>query len=160
MLQPKGIQVFYQLRRQSSFPREDRRTGTKTDPHCKQESVSSVALELRQRSLKLHGLPFMYWMSEQGPGNPSVEECWAHLLGAQQILTECLLEELFTDISYFNSDFIFLFMSYLPVMWSPAQSWASQGSPAAAVSGVPSCSELHRSGHGGIDGPWSSVQVH
>lgn len=33
VLQPKGIQVFYQLRRQRSFPREDRRTDTKTDPH-------------------------------------------------------------------------------------------------------------------------------
>lgn len=72
VLQPKGIQVFCQLRRQSSFPREDRRTETKTDPHCKHESLGSDketpphtqrvqrGTEFPQHSLRLHCLPFLY----------------------------------------------------------------------------------------------------
>lgn len=52
-------------------------------------------------------------MYEQGPVNPPVEECWAHLLGAQQILTERLLQELLYGCQLFQFQ-LYLFFHELP----------------------------------------------
>lgn len=48
-----------------------------------------VVLEFHQHSWKLHSLPLVYPSGQVPVMSPAVG-CWAHLLGEQQILKECL----------------------------------------------------------------------